>query len=593
MNTKNLIILLIFISIQNIFGRVAIDKINIDTEFYGALNKTRVEFFLKNTSRRDSLSKTINLKLNKSAIVTNLWLEIDGELKEAETLSSRTGQRIYNRITRRRIDPALMLKHSNGNYSLRVFPINTNQTRRVVIEYYSILESNFSENPVWYFESKKSNMNMNISGMLPPETAVHVQNQMVDISTEKKLIKFHNTKQIVVDFAFSTKNGIKIYGDSTEFYQINKHTPFKTFIAYNDVYIPTHLDSIVNLINNSYSVKIQNVNSDSFFKSFINFLIKKNYLEVMYHYDSWNWDLINSQWQYTDNNFILSPVSADNEIKYTFDIYCPFVKTFLDYNSILDEKIKVQKSHGYLMHGLSKLVLENDERALSIREEELEKEIEIEDNYSIIEDTPQIRPFERQPIFSVIDVAPKIVGGYLAICENLLYPDFLQEQKVEGLVIVKCLISRKGEIMSTRLHQPLHPILDIAAIRAIKQVKWTPAYQRDQPVAFWLSVPIAFKLKSDWKYEKMHAPYNQKYNFQFIDRNYEVSFENEKIHLFETGFKENKNPTYEYLSDEFFQLLIEDSSLIEYVYELFHKSNIYELGIISNGRSILIRNLTE
>ena len=167
MNIRKRVNIIIFVLAQQLFGQVVIEKINIYSEFFSVFNKTRVELFLYNPTYLDSLEKTIILKINQSSIVTDLWLEIDSTLKKAETLSSTTGERIYNRITRRRIDPALMRKQANGIYSLRVFPINIKQKRKVVVEYYSILESNFTEKPSWHFESESSNITFNISGKVP------------------------------------------------------------------------------------------------------------------------------------------------------------------------------------------------------------------------------------------------------------------------------------------------------------------------------------------------------------------------------------------------------------------------------------------
>jgi hypothetical protein len=68
-------------------------------------------------------------------------LEIDSEYKKAQTVKKNQGERIYDRIIGKRIDPALLIKSGNGKYKLNVFPFLKHQKRKVIIEYYSVLES--------------------------------------------------------------------------------------------------------------------------------------------------------------------------------------------------------------------------------------------------------------------------------------------------------------------------------------------------------------------------------------------------------------------------------------------------------------------
>jgi protein TonB len=78
----------------------------------------------------------------------------------------------------------------------------------------------------------------------------------------------------------------------------------------------------------------------------------------------------------------------------------------------------------------------------------------------------------------------------------LVYPEIARKAGVEGTVQVRVLISPKGEIIKIELIKSLgNNGCDEAAIKAIKSVKWNPAYQRDQPVQVWLSVSVRFKLK--------------------------------------------------------------------------------------------------
>ncbi|MCZ7615586.1 MAG: hypothetical protein M5T52_19070 [Ignavibacteriaceae bacterium] len=46
----------------------------------------------------------------------------------------------------------MLLKTGEGKYSLSVFPFRKHQTRIVVIDYYSIVESSSIVLPEWYFK---------------------------------------------------------------------------------------------------------------------------------------------------------------------------------------------------------------------------------------------------------------------------------------------------------------------------------------------------------------------------------------------------------------------------------------------------------
>ncbi len=43
------------------------------------------------------------------------------------------------------------------------------------------------------------------------------------------------------------------------------------------------------------------------------------------------------------------------------------------------------------------------------------------------------------------------------------------------------------------------PQLAEAAMKALNQVTWEPALQKDQPVAVWISIPVNFKLSDGEK----------------------------------------------------------------------------------------------
>lgn len=139
------------------------------------------------------------------------------------------------------------------------------------------------------------------------------------------------------------------------------------------------------------------------------------------------------------------------------------------------------------------------------------------------------------------DVAPKPIGGFKAIHENLIYPESARKAGLEGRVFIKVLINEKGivektEVIKTAADNTLSSLnsiatkfrigkisedefdqeikdikaklikikngelkfaeteMDKAAADAVKKTKWEPALVREKPVKVWISIPVIFKL---------------------------------------------------------------------------------------------------
>ena len=142
-------ITLFLLQFNSVTAQVALDSAAVNASFYGIFNRTKIELFISNKSNIDNLEYRTRFKINKNAFVDNLLLEIEGELEDGLTVSRESGRKIYEEITGRRIDPAYLVKNSDGSYTLNVFPVNKKQTRRIVIEYFSIPEPEFETGSIY------------------------------------------------------------------------------------------------------------------------------------------------------------------------------------------------------------------------------------------------------------------------------------------------------------------------------------------------------------------------------------------------------------------------------------------------------------
>jgi periplasmic protein TonB len=76
---------------------------------------------------------------------------------------------------------------------------------------------------------------------------------------------------------------------------------------------------------------------------------------------------------------------------------------------------------------------------------------------------------------------------------NPAYPDIAKQARVQGIVILECTISPQGRVTDVKLLRGI-PLLDQAAIDAVKQWTYTPTLLNGVPVPVIMTVTVNFKL---------------------------------------------------------------------------------------------------
>ena len=104
-------------------------------------------------------------------------------------------------------------------------------------------------------------------------------------------------------------------------------------------------------------------------------------------------------------------------------------------------------------------------------------------------DTPVDEPVER----------PVRVGGAIkppAKTRNVqpVYPRIAQSARVQGVVIIEATIDRSGKVTNARLLKSI-PLLDQAALDAVKQWEFTPTLLNGVPVPVIMTVTVQFTLQ--------------------------------------------------------------------------------------------------
>lgn len=96
------------------------------------------------------------------------------------------------------------------------------------------------------------------------------------------------------------------------------------------------------------------------------------------------------------------------------------------------------------------------------------------------------------PIFEV-EKAP--IVNLNEIQRNIKYPNLAMQANIEGKVVVEVLVSRNGKPLECSIIYSDNPLFDEAAISAIMNTSFEPAYQNGLTVNCKINIPISFKLR--------------------------------------------------------------------------------------------------
>ena len=95
--------------------------------------------------------------------------------------------------------------------------------------------------------------------------------------------------------------------------------------------------------------------------------------------------------------------------------------------------------------------------------------------------------------------APVRVGGAIqppkkVRDQNPVYPPIAQSARVQGVVILEATIGPDGRVQDVRVLRSI-PLLDAAAIEAVRQWQYTPTLLNNVPVPVIMTVTVNFTLR--------------------------------------------------------------------------------------------------
>lgn len=111
---------------------VQLQSLAIQTRVQNSFAETSLDMTFYNPNRR-ILEGELQFPLLPGQEISGISLDINGKLRAGTPVNKARGQEVFEEITRRKVDPALLEATKGNSYKLRVYPIPANGTRRVVI----------------------------------------------------------------------------------------------------------------------------------------------------------------------------------------------------------------------------------------------------------------------------------------------------------------------------------------------------------------------------------------------------------------------------------------------------------------------------
>ncbi|OGU32405.1 MAG: hypothetical protein A2057_13675 [Ignavibacteria bacterium GWA2_35_9] len=113
----------------------------------------------------------------------------------------------------------------------------------------------------------------------------------------------------------------------------------------------------------------------------------------------------------------------------------------------------------------------------------------------VIPMTKVIEPPQEDPYAAFAEVMPSPVGGLEAVIKRIVYPEIAKKAGLSGKLYLLIYVDEKGQVDDVKVIKGLGGGCDEAAVRAVKESKFTPGKNSEVPLKVKLSLPITFRMK--------------------------------------------------------------------------------------------------
>ena len=109
---------------------------------------------------------------------------------------------------------------------------------------------------------------------------------------------------------------------------------------------------------------------------------------------------------------------------------------------------------------------------------------------------PPPEPEPQEPeIFEVAEVQPTLIGGLEDLQGRVEYPQFARQAGIEGQVVIQFVVDERGNVVDPVVLRSPNDLLSEAALKAVRESRFTPGQQRGRPVKVRFAVPVTFRLR--------------------------------------------------------------------------------------------------
>jgi len=183
---------------------VQLQSLKIEVKVCGTVARTTWQMTFKNTTSR-ILEGSLNFPLKDGLSISRYAIDINGKMREAVPVDRSKGTEVFETIERRRVDPGLLEKIDGNNFRTRIYPINANSTRTVLIG---------------YEEELPLNTNASLHYYLPLNLKDTVADFSLNVSVIQSAIQPVFDSSLNENIQFSSKNNLY-----TALFQKNNYVP--------------------------------------------------------------------------------------------------------------------------------------------------------------------------------------------------------------------------------------------------------------------------------------------------------------------------------------------------------------------------------
>ena len=96
-------------------------------------------------------------------------------------------------------------------------------------------------------------------------------------------------------------------------------------------------------------------------------------------------------------------------------------------------------------------------------------------------------------MFEVVE-RPALIGGMEELQRRVEYPRLARDAGIEGRVFIQFVVDERGNVVDPVVARTPSDLLSEAALKAVRESKFTPGLQRGRPVKVRFVLPVNFEL---------------------------------------------------------------------------------------------------